>query len=505
MDFGPRHRRRIWYTAAVAGLAGLAGVTGLAAVMASPRSQADVPAAAAEQPARTPADGDGDGDNDTDGTNGRSYDGPTDSKAYAMAVDVPCDPDELIAALVHANADGGGTLALTAHCRYSLTAHDQTGNGLPIITQPVAIKGNGATIVRSADADDFRILNVGLGGDLTVRDVTVKGGVGTGTGVPSGGGGLLVQPGGKATLVHSRFTRNRSTGVGGAVANFGSTKITGDEGYGQYRPDTDAEQTEEQWSEDANWYSSVDNNSALGVDAGGLVDIGGGGLFNARFLTVENTRISYNNAVGDAAGGGLETADHGVTALTSIRVDHNRSARGGAIAAIDGSTTTLAHSYVTDNTSDGTGGGIDVDQDDEEVPSTLHLLRTLVSRNSASFSGGGIASNGVLVADDSRINENTSALSGGGVANAAIEAVLRHTEVNLNKAIGPMSRAGGVFTIDADVTLVGTELTGNLSVGAPGGVENDSGAAHVDDESTIIRNRPTNCEGSVNPVPNCFG
>ncbi|MBE1607016.1 hypothetical protein [Actinopolymorpha pittospori] len=58
--------------------------------------------------------------------------------------EVGCDPDELIAALVRANADKGAKLELEAKCTYTLTAF-QDDNGLPVIVQPVSIEGNGAT------------------------------------------------------------------------------------------------------------------------------------------------------------------------------------------------------------------------------------------------------------------------------------------------------------------------------------------------------------------------
>lgn len=94
------------------------------------------------------------------------------------AVQVPCDQDELLGALVRANANGGGTLELAASCTYTLTGHE-AGTGLPVITQPITIDGNGSTIVRAADAADFRIFDVAAGGDLRLRDLTVQGGVAT--------------------------------------------------------------------------------------------------------------------------------------------------------------------------------------------------------------------------------------------------------------------------------------------------------------------------------------
>ena len=119
---------------------------------------------------------------------------------------VPCDADKLIAALVRANADRGAKLELEPKCTYTLTAF-QDDNGLPVIVQPVSIDGNGAKIVRAANAERFRIFNVGVGGDLKLRDLTVKGGDAR---TEIGGGALLVQEGGRATIQDSTLTLNRS-------------------------------------------------------------------------------------------------------------------------------------------------------------------------------------------------------------------------------------------------------------------------------------------------------
>jgi hypothetical protein len=47
-------------------------------------------------------------------------------------------------------------------------------------------------------------------------------------------------------------------------------------------------------------------------------------------------------------------------------------------------------------------------------------------------------------------------------------------------------------------------VTENSSTIQAGGVQTNTKAV-VDSESAIINNRPTNCLGSTQPVPNCFG
>ncbi len=529
MDFGPKHRKRIWFTAAVGGLA---SVTGLAAVsivasVASPGLRSDLPSASGRQVAAQSAGGD-----DKDAK--KSKDGKSDSygMAYDRYVDVPCDPDELIQAILTANAEGGGALKLAEHCTYTLT-RTQGGGGLPPITQRVTIKGNGASIVRSAGASipQFRIFEVAVGGDLSLQDLSVKYGIGTNTssGPGIGGGGLLVQPGGMANVENSTFAYNWSTSVGGAIANFGITKVTGDGGRdmrdgGLYEPkgkdgasqwgkdaasewgkDGASQGGKDQWGKepDGVWRSDLNNNFAQGIGSAPSV-VGGGAIFSNRFLTVENTRLSYNSAVGNADGGAIATTDGGVTILRSILVDHNRAGDdGGGVYSIDGATTTLERSYVSDNVSGGAGAGIN-NQTTTAMPPAMHLLSTIVRHNSSGDSGGGINNSGKLVVDNSRINENTTSEDGGGLYNTSTSAqtVLRHTEVDLNKAIGTSSQAGGIDNVSGTLSLLATSVAENLSVNEPGGIRTNNSNVDVDDESEIIRNRPTNCLGSV---PNCFG
>ncbi len=515
MDFGPRRRKKIWYTAVVGGVAGATSLAAVAVVTNVAGLRSGAPAASSAQLVRPVAD---------DKADMKRAD-----KRYDSVVDVPCDPDDLIAALIHANADGGGVLKLAEHCTYTLTRSDGS-NGLPPIVQPVTIKGNGATVVRAASADPFRILNVSLGGDLKLFDLTVKGGQTTES---SGGAGMLVNAGGQATTVDSRFTRNISSTVGGGIANYGITKVTGEKGYGDWNKDSKdgkgSSKDEKSWSKDGKdgsdpasawgkdgadwgdqssmngeWYSSVDNNTAQG---GGLT---GGGIYNARFLTVDKTRLSYNNAVGpDGSGGGLANISGGVAVLTKAVIDHNRAGEDGGGVATLGGTLTFEHSYVANNATGDVGGGIY-----SSTAASVYVQSTTVRHNSSGGNGGGILNTlgSQLVVDNSKVNENTAFGDGGGVRNSiGGDAVLRNSEIDLNKAIGASSIAGGISNStgnDSSVALTGTRVAENLATNAPGGIENNNSLANgfsVDDESVITKNRPTNCEGSPQAVPNCFG
>ena len=122
------------------------------------------------------------------------------------AGDVPC----LIAAINQANANGEqNTIRLVAGT-YTLTAPDNPGNGLPVITSSLTITGGGAdtTIIErvaSAPGPGFRILDVATTGTLTLTRVTLRGGGGL------RGGGIRNE--GTLTLVRTTVTDNSAAGL----------------------------------------------------------------------------------------------------------------------------------------------------------------------------------------------------------------------------------------------------------------------------------------------------
>lgn len=77
--------------------------------------------------------------------------------------------------------DGADRIILSGKT-YTLTEPYEGVNGLPAITSAITIEGNHATIERDADADvPFRLFEVCEGGDLTLNETTVAGGLPTST------------------------------------------------------------------------------------------------------------------------------------------------------------------------------------------------------------------------------------------------------------------------------------------------------------------------------------
>lgn len=202
---------------------------------------------------------------------------------HAAVFNIPNgDVAGLVAAINTANGSiDADSINLATAGTYTLTTADNTGSygatGLPVITSPVTINGNGATIQRSSapGAPEFRIFLVGSGpAQLTLNSLTIRGGKS-----PVdvwGGGGLL---------------------------NTGSTRL---------------------------------ENVTVTGNSGGL----GGGIFNHHgTLTVLNSTISYNSSFGGFGGGGILSISGPTVTIVNSTLFENRAdapagfqGRGDAIA-----------------------------------------------------------------------------------------------------------------------------------------------------------------------------
>ncbi|WP_433529009.1 right-handed parallel beta-helix repeat-containing protein [Micromonospora sp. CA-263727] len=503
-----RGRRKLWVAAGVVGLTGVVGLAAVGGIAArnnqksadkerASNAQASAPkqnvsdAGKAEDTEKSDA-GDRSGRNDAGGGKGKGAD---------RVREVPCDTDKLIAAITLANRTNGATLKLADRCTYRLTRHDEWGNGLPRINQPITLKGDKTLIERDATAKPFRILNVGPGGELTLKGLTVKGGQlkeekerpkpgkwgsersGSNAApaaapapdpahghTPTEGAGLLVHQGGRAVVEESTFVQNHTSGDGGAIANFGSTRVRD---------------------------SLIERNSAGGF---------GGGIFNAGVLNVEESKVSQNSS--GLGGGGIANGtsgryatEGGTVYIWKSKIRQNRTAGDGGGLFDEGGTTSASHSEITDNVAASDVGGVVANRGGQ-----LTLKNVVVARNATEGRAGGIGvgTDARAVVEHSLIKENVSGSDGGGLYNFGFT-VLRDTEVLANQAVGGNARAGGIFNDGGKVSLIRTKVAVNFATQKPGGVFTTNDDVTVDSRSSITDNRPTNCLGSP-VIPNrCFG
>ncbi|MFI7576475.1 hypothetical protein [Micromonospora sp. NPDC049497] len=483
------------------GVAGLTGVVGLAALGGvaarddeSPdgQRQSDSPAATARQnvsdagPAADKADESGadkGGEDwsgaDWQGRDGKGKDGK-DKDDHGPAKEVPCDTDVLVEAVNRANEDNGGVFKLAKDCEYKFT--EQTdNNAFPAIDERIVLIGHNSKLVHDG-SELFRFFEVLSGGDLTLKDLTLKGGQVTGpppltTG--EDGGALLVQEGGQATLKHTKLVDNRATGTGnsgrgGAIANFGDVDI---------------------------YDSKLANNHARGVgESGGS----GGAIYNEGDLTVKDTEITHNTATGTPGeagghGGGIANEDNGTATIAYSQITNNKaSGDGGGIHNDDDARLTVTRTKITGNVACDSGGGI---WNDDSAELTLEYV--FVVGNKATDDGGGLFhdSGAVVKVEHSKFLDNVAGDNGGGIYNGERMNV-SDTEFKGNHAEeggAIYNETDGVLTIHRSTIVYNFAAARGTATTGAGGIFNANGTVTLDNKTTIKKNEPRNCVD----VPGC--
>jgi hypothetical protein len=332
------------------------------------------------------------------------------------AGDVPC----LIAAINAANANGDANTIRLAAGTYTLTAPDNPGNGLPVITSPLTIIGRGAdntSIERDASAPGFRILDVAAAGTLTIQRLTLRGGS-----RPSGGG---IRNEGTLVLVHTTVTSNS----GGGISNTGTLALL---------------------------HSAVTSNRSLPSLFGGISTSGG-------TVTIAHSTIA-NNFGGSF--GGLEI-NGGTVTLHASTVTRNFAQGVGGIAngaflGLGAGTVIITESAITQNISDLRTTAAGIANGDG---GTMVIINTTVSanRNSSGLPGGtgGIVnSSGTLLLTNSTLADNRVERSGfGGIRSSGGTVLLLNTILASNIGLVP----GIFFAPDCvgSITSLGNNLIGD--------------------------------------------
>jgi hypothetical protein len=361
-------------------------------------------------------------------------------KPPAPPVNVACGQQALVDAINAANSAGGGTLNLAHQCDYQLTSSpDDSENGLPAITSPIAINGNQAIVDGTNSFRDFEV--DGPGGSLSAHDLTITGG-------SADVGGGIANFAGTVMLDHSQVSDNAALFAGGGIASASLTNQLGP-------ANTVATLTVRN--------SSVNDNQqtlkASEEDDGGL---GGGGILNIDgTAAIDHSQVNGNTAQG-FAGGGIASGDYiGLGGETVLTVDHSQvngntapNAGGGGIQNLLG-TATVDHSQVDGNSSLNAGG---IASGNQGGPGTaqLNVSHSEVNSNTATagpggegppVAAGGIANGSEAVIDHSMVDNNSAPNgAGAGIVNHAMMTI-SHSEVNGNTAAasGVPGSGGGIF------------------------------------------------------------
>ncbi|HEY1371581.1 MAG TPA: hypothetical protein VGH50_03865 [Candidatus Binatia bacterium] len=301
-----------------------------------------------------------------------------------------------------AGASGPDTIVIPAKSKIVLTSIlsiDYGTAGLPTVTTPITITGNGASISRSKKGQKMRLMTVGATGDLTLNNLTLSGGYSYYAGGAIYNAGIL-------EVNNCIFSGN--TAYAGAVANFGAnpynlnaigtTTITGTTftknfgykyGGGVY-----------------NVLGTMDihNSTITGNRAqyGGGITNGDNGI-----LEIENSTVSKNTAY---IGGGISNYNGHVT-IDPTTITGNKAYLGGGIATAYG-TVNIDNSTIVKNSSRAGGGGI------ANFNSALNVYNSsLITGNKGGPFGGGVLNCGYFTLTNSTITTNSAKAAGGGVAN----------------------------------------------------------------------------------------
>ncbi|MFG3704521.1 right-handed parallel beta-helix repeat-containing protein [Micromonospora sp. NPDC047670] len=504
----PKSRRKLWLATGVAGLTGVVSLAGVAAASSAGAvgvdRLADLKWSTAEQVAKDDA-GRGDRAGETgkgregqdsrggqddwqgkdwqgkdgkdwqgkDGRDGKDKDKDKDGKD---AKELPCDTDVLVEAVNRANEDTGGVFKLARDCTYRFT--EQTNNNaFPVIDERITILGNNSTFFHDG-TELFRFFEVASGGQLTLKDLTLKGGQVTAPPqlpTRANGGALLVQEGGEATLKHTKLVDNRATGTGnggngGAIYNLGEVEIHD---------------------------STLADHPARGNGENGG---NGGAIYNEGELTVHDSHIDNNTATGTGNsggdGGGIANSDNGTATIAYSQITNNKASNdGGGIHSDDDARLTVTRTKIAHNTACDSGGGIHNVGD-----STMLLEYVIIAGNKATDDGGGVFhdSDSIATIKHTVFADNTAGDNGGGLFNGET--------LNLydSEFKGNHAEQGGAIYNDttAVLTIRNSKIVGNFAAetAGAGGIFNANNATvNLDNKTIIKKNEPRNCTN----VPGC--
>jgi len=341
---------------------------------------------------------------------------------WAATFDVYCNTNALIAAINEANANGvADVINLALGCTYTLKAVDNDTdcpNGLPSITSPITINGNGATIARSPAATEFRIFHVDDFGTLTLRDLTITGGVQSCSVSLFNAGGAVVNFG--TLRLEGCTVSDNSAGSGGGIAN----------------------------AEDATLINCIIRGNTAG---------NGGGIDNLGTLQLTNSTVSDNDAFD---GGGI--SNDGTATLVNSTISGNSGPLWGG-GFVNWGTATLTRCILENNTSE-FGGGINNGEH-------LTLFNSTISDNTAGDQGGGIYNYGEMALNNVTIAGNTAGSDGGGIYCDPSNTVnVKNTLIADNSAttgtgpdcFGNLESYGYNLIEDTSDCTIGGDPTGNL-------------------------------------------
>ena len=350
---------------------------------------------------------------------------------------------------VENETNGGGVITVMGN----VTATQHSGNnGAISVTTSLTIKGSGLAPVLNANKNidgkpEHRIFTVENGGELTLENITLKGGMATGGSLEEKfGGGIFVKAGGKAKLKNCTIKKCEADKFGGGICSEGELTLDGGTIGGS--------------SADAN---EAQYGGAICVRESGSVSMKSG------FLTANKV---------SALGGGVYVDNSASFKMDGGEIKTNEATSGGGgVYAKSGTFTLSGDASIESNTGGGNGGGIYVD-------STGKLV----------IKGGSIKSNMATKTSDYPGNGGGVYVYGGGSTEVRLDMSGGSIEVNSTGKAGSNyeGSGGGVYIKSGTFTMTGGEIKTNNAKNGGGVALDEGGTLELSGSGKIINNTAKN-------------
>lgn len=320
-------------------------------------------------------------------------------------------------AVIDVNA--GGTIMFDS----DIDGNTITLNSEIAIDKNITIQGNGDenTIISGNDETQIFVIT---DADVTIEDLTLT------EGSSDMNGGAIWASGSVVMLSSVTVSDSEASGA-----------VAGEGGGGIWF--TDGETTIEG--------SLFTNNTADGAaGSGGSILVGAGGT-----LTVENSTISDSFA--NRAGGGIESSAGTMVTLDEVTLEGNST-----------------------GTNPGNGGGFHITGNGNAT-----IMASMITNNEAGAEGGGLwnGSGMMTINGETEISGNWAHgdgadQGGGGIYNlSGMVNISGDVEITGNQADGDAGSGGGILNdVNGKLTIEDTEISGNISNRAGGGIEDNSGS-----------------------------
>ncbi len=212
---------------------------------------------------------------------------------------------------------------------------------------------------------------------------------------------------------------------------------------------------------------------------------GGGLLVRGGASVTLNSSVVVSNTADN--GGGIYNDGGTMGFYASLIIENDAQVDGGGI--FNAGTMTITRSFITENTATAYqyagGGGLLNDRD-----SNLHIDRSSVTGNKASYYGAGVASDGGAMTVGRSTFSGNSAVYGGGLSTWGPTKITDSTFTGNSATYG-----GGIYNEDGTTYLTNSTVSDNLAEYG-GGIMNDYLIVNVSN-STITNNRAGTAGGGI--------